>query len=62
GAAAGTVAAFALNQQILPYQILKEPIFRSEKLKKLRKKLDENSNFTSFPDTSIFNNDWDNWK
>lgn len=62
GAAAGTVAAFALNQQTLPYQILKEPIFLSEKLKKLRKKLDKNSNFTSFPDTSIFNNNWDNWK
>jgi hypothetical protein len=62
GAAAGTVAAFALNQQILPYQMVKEPIFRSEKLKKLQQKLDKNGNFTSFPDTSIFNNDWDNWK
>ncbi|MGP0129598.1 MAG: FAD-dependent oxidoreductase [cyanobacterium endosymbiont of Rhopalodia musculus] len=62
GAAAGTIAAFALNQQTLPYQMVKEPIFRSEKLKKLRKKLDNNGNFTSFPDTSIFNNDWDNWK
>ncbi|XLQ11561.1 MAG: FAD-dependent oxidoreductase [cyanobacterium endosymbiont of Epithemia adnata isolate EadnSB Bon19] len=62
GAAAGTVAAFALNQQILPYQMVKEPIFRSEKLKKLQQKLDKNGNFTSFPDTSIFNNDWDHWK
>jgi FAD dependent oxidoreductase len=62
GAAAGTVAAFALNQQTLPYQMVKEPIFLSEKLKKLQQKLDKDGNFTSFPDTSLFNNDWDNWK
>ncbi|WP_416378781.1 FAD-dependent oxidoreductase [Cyanobacterium sp. uoEpiScrs1] len=62
GAAAGTVAAFALNQQTLPYQMVKEPIFRSKMLKKLQKKLNKNGNFTNFPDTSIFNNDWDHWK
>lgn len=62
GAAAGTVAAFALNQQTLPYQIVEAPIFRSKNLKKLQRELNKNGNFTSFPDTSIFNNNWDNWK
>lgn len=62
GAAAGTAAAFALDEQVLPYQLVKEPIFRSEKLGKLKKKLDQNGNPTTFPDTSIFNNDWDDWK
>ncbi len=62
GAAAGTAAAFALDEKILPYELVQEPIFRSEKLTKLREKLDKNGNPTTFPDTSIFNNNWDNWK
>lgn len=62
GAAAGTVAAFALDQKVLPYQLVKEPIFRSENLLKLRQKLDQNGNPTTFPDTSIFNNNWDDWR
>ncbi|WP_049858552.1 FAD-dependent oxidoreductase [Gloeothece citriformis] len=62
GAAAGITAAFALNEQILPYQLVEEPIFRRNKLQVLRQQLDKSGNPTAFPDTSIFNNDWDNWK
>lgn len=36
GAAAGTTAAFAIDEQILPYQLVEEPIFRSKKLQDLR--------------------------
>jgi hypothetical protein len=62
GAAAGTVAAFAINEQILPYQLVEEPLFRSQKLQELRKRLDTNNNPTNFPNTSIFNETWDEWK
>ncbi|ACB51130.1 unknown [Crocosphaera subtropica ATCC 51142] len=62
GAAAGTTAAFAIDEQILPYQLVEEPIFRSKKLQDLRQRLDANNNPTRFPNTSIFNNDWDDWR
>ncbi|MEM8778112.1 MAG: FAD-dependent oxidoreductase [Cyanobacteria bacterium P01_G01_bin.49] len=62
GAGAGTTAAFAIDQQILPYQLVKEPIFRSQKLQELRQTLDKNNNPTTFPNTSIFNETWDEWQ
>lgn len=62
GAAAGITAAFALNEQLLPYQLVEEPLFRQSKLQVLRRKLDKSGNPTNFPNTSIFNNDWDDWK
>ncbi len=62
GAAAGTTAAFAIDRQILPYQLVEEPIFRSKKLQELRQKLDANNNPTTFPNTSIFNDDWSDWR
>jgi hypothetical protein len=63
GAAAGVVAAFAIDEGILPYQLVDNPILTQEdKLFKLRKKLDAQGNPTAFPDTSIFNNTWDQWK
>ncbi|WP_013321283.1 FAD-dependent oxidoreductase [Gloeothece verrucosa] len=62
GAAAGITAAFALDQQILPYQLVTEPLFSQKKLQELRAKIDESGNPTAFPDTSIFNDNWDDWK
>lgn len=61
GAAAGTVAVFALDQQILPYQLVQEPLMSRAKLPALRRLLEENGNPTAFPNTSIFNNTWDQW-
>ncbi len=63
GAAAGVTAAFAIDNAILPYQLVDNPILTQEnKLFELRKKLDAQGNPTAFPDTSIFNNTWDEWK
>jgi hypothetical protein len=62
GAAAGTLAAFALDEAILPYQLVEEPIFKQEKLRDLQKLLNADNNPTSFPDTSIFNQSWEDWK
>lgn len=62
GAAAGTTASFALLENVLPYQLVdglpsKEPL-----LEKLRTRLEANNNPTQFPDTSIFNLDWEEWR
>jgi hypothetical protein len=62
GAAAGITAVFALNKQILPYQLVEEPLFKQKQLQQLRRQLDQSGNPTNFPNTSIFNNDWDNWQ
>ena len=62
GAAAGTVAAFALDQQIMPYQLVQEPLVQQKKLQELQALLKENNNPIAFPDTSIFNETWDSWQ
>jgi hypothetical protein len=62
GAAAGTTAAFALSEGILPYQFV-DNLPRSEPLlQKLQNQLGQNGNPTRFPDTSIFNLDWQEWR
>ncbi len=62
GAAAGTTAAFALNQDITPAQMVAPLPDRSPALLELRKRLEANNNPTAFPNTSIFNNNWQEWK
>lgn len=62
GAAAGTVAVFALDQRLLPYQLVAEPLVQQKKLQELQSLLKENHNPIAFPDTSIFNETWDSWK
>lgn len=62
GAAAGMTAAFVLDEGMLPYQLIENPFFRAKNLQMLRRKLDESGNPTAFPDTSIFNQSWDEWQ
>ena len=62
GAAAGTAAAFALDKGILPYELLEGFASRNKNLQELRKTLDKNGNPTAFPNTSIFNENWDDWR
>jgi hypothetical protein len=62
GVAAGTTAAFALDKGILPYQLVDEPFFKEKEFQILKRKLDESVNPTAFPDTSIFNQSWDDWQ
>lgn len=62
GSAAGTTAAFALNKGILPYQFLEGFAFNNKNLQELKVLLNKNGNPTVFPDTSIFNENWDDWK
>ncbi len=62
GAAAATTASFALAEGILPYQLVESLPRISPELARLQQKLVQNNNAIAFPDTSIFNLKWDDWK
>ena len=62
GAAAATTADFALSEEILPYQLVESLPRISPELTRLQQKLVQNHNAIAFPDTSIFNLKWDDWK
>jgi len=62
GAAAGTTAAFALKNNIAPYELVDELPRVEPQLIKLQRLLKQNNNPTAFPDTSIFNQNWDDWR
>lgn len=62
GAAAGTTAAFALEKAIAPYQLVDQLPQQEPELEDLKRRLEENGNPTAFPDTSIFNESWDDWQ
>lgn len=62
GASVGTVAAFSLNKGITPYQLVDDLPKQEPLLNMLKSILEKNGNPTAFPDTSIFNNNWDDWR
>lgn len=62
GAAAGTTASFALEQDIFPYELVDELPQQEPLLQTLRDRLQENGNPIKFPNTSIFNQDWEEWR
>ncbi|AFZ23201.1 hypothetical protein Cylst_0875 [Cylindrospermum stagnale PCC 7417] len=62
GAAAGTVAAFAIKNAIAPYSLVDNLPKPEPQLQALKRLLEQNGNPTAFPDTSIFNENWDDWR
>ncbi|MBR8834513.1 MAG: FAD-dependent oxidoreductase [Stigonema ocellatum SAG 48.90 = DSM 106950] len=62
GAAAGTTAAFALKNGVAPYQLVDDLPNPEPQLEALKRLLEKNGNPTAFPDTSIFNENWEGWK
>ena len=62
GAAAGIIGAFALENDILPYELIDESYIKEKQLQLLQRALNDSGNPTAFPDTSIFNESWDEWK
>ncbi len=62
GAAAGTLASFGLKQNIAPYQLVDDLPKPEPQLQVLKRLLEQNGNPTAFPDTSIFNQNWEDWK
>ncbi|MBW4419480.1 MAG: FAD-dependent oxidoreductase [Myxacorys californica WJT36-NPBG1] len=62
GAAAGTTAAYSLETGIMPYQLVENLPRANPKLEELQKRLNANGNPTAFPNTSILNTNWKDWK
>ena len=62
GAAAGTTIDFVLDNQILPYELVDNLPSREPQLEQLQRRLNAEGNPTAFPDTSIFNLDWEDWR
>ena len=62
GAAAGTTIDFALSQGIAPQALVDDLPRQEPMLEELRKRLERNGNPTAFPNTSIFNLDWEDWR
>ncbi|MGB3559355.1 MAG: FAD-dependent oxidoreductase [Geitlerinemataceae cyanobacterium] len=62
GAAAGTTAAFALDNNIIPYQLVDNLPSPEPELERLQRLLIQHQNPIYFPNTSVFNNDWGDWK
>jgi hypothetical protein len=62
GAAAGTTAAFALDNGITPYQLVDQLPAPEPELERLQSLLIQHQNPIYFPDTSVLNNSWGNWK
>ncbi|MEB3358721.1 MAG: FAD-dependent oxidoreductase [Synechococcales bacterium] len=62
GAAAGTTADFALEQGILPYELVDDLPRQEPQLEILQRRLVNNGNPIAFPNTSIFNEDWEDWR
>ncbi|MBW4570048.1 MAG: FAD-dependent oxidoreductase [Tolypothrix carrinoi HA7290-LM1] len=62
GAAAGTISAFALKNAIAPYQLVDNLPQPEPQLETVKRLLEQNGNPTAFPDTSIFNQNWEDWK
>ncbi len=62
GAAAGTTIDFALSNGVLPYELVDDLPSREPMLEQLQQRLNANGNPTAFPNTSIFNLDWEEWR
>lgn len=62
GIAAGETAIFSLEKNLLPYQLVENPLLNDPKLKELQLRLEKSGNPTAFPNTSVFNESWQDWK
>lgn len=62
GVAAGITAAFALENGIMPYQLVDNLPLPEPQLEVLQRRIVKSSNPIAFPDTSIFNQAWEEWK
>ncbi len=62
GAAAGTTAAFSLETGVMPFQLVENLPRANRNLEALQKRLNAKGNPTAFPNTTILNTNWTNWK
>jgi hypothetical protein len=61
GSAGGTTAVFALEKDIFPYQLTENLPRFNPLLQELQNRLVRNQNPIAFPNTSIFNLNWQEW-
>ncbi|MDJ1180957.1 FAD-dependent oxidoreductase [Roseofilum sp. BLCC_M91] len=62
GAAAGNTVVFALENEIMPYELVDNLPAPEPQLEVLQQRLINQGNPIAFPNTSILNEDWDNWQ
>ena len=62
GAAAGTTASFVLEMGLMPFQLTNNLPNPNANLEKLQQQLRTNNNPIAFPNTSILNTNWQQWK
>ncbi|MEO0350928.1 MAG: FAD-dependent oxidoreductase [Cyanobacteria bacterium P01_A01_bin.15] len=62
GIAAGATVDYALERQILPHTLVDELPRVEPDLLELQQRLRADGNPTAFPNTSIFNLDWEDWR
>jgi hypothetical protein len=62
GVAAGVTADLLLEKDLLPYELVDDLPYKEPDLEVLQGRLNRQGNPTAFPDTSIFNNSWEDWK
>ncbi|WP_017305515.1 FAD-dependent oxidoreductase [Spirulina subsalsa] len=62
GAAAAATVDVALSEGVFPYQMVATLPRSNPMLRFLQSRLASQGNPTAFPDTSIFNLDWDGWR
>ncbi|MCU0570035.1 MAG: FAD-dependent oxidoreductase [Oculatellaceae cyanobacterium Prado106] len=61
GAAAGSLIDFALEEGVIPYQLTDDLPRPEPQLERFQRRLAEQGNPSAFPETSIFNEDWQDW-
>jgi hypothetical protein len=61
GAAAGTLVDFALDTGSAPYEWVDDLPRKEPLLEQFQQRLNNAGNPTAFPETSIFNEDWQDW-
>ncbi len=62
GVAAAITADFALKQDLFPYELVDELPRREPQLEALQQRIQQQGNPIAFPETSIFNNSWEDWE
>ncbi|MEM9089073.1 MAG: FAD-dependent oxidoreductase [Cyanobacteria bacterium P01_F01_bin.53] len=62
GVAAGATIDFAFTNGILPYELVDDLPSQEPMLEQLQRQLNANGNPTAFPNTSVFNLDWEDWR
>ncbi|MEM9162176.1 MAG: FAD-dependent oxidoreductase [Cyanobacteria bacterium P01_F01_bin.4] len=62
GVAAGATIDLALDEGILPYELVDDLPVAEPQLLTLQARLTRSGNPTAFPNTSIFNQDWEDWR